>query len=115
MIFTLDCPDIKEPAIFTNWFFRSNMEEFERDLRADFSIPAFVAFKSRCIINSMKQVYVVTRPENFDIIRQSGQIPAATLEEAWTMAQEELKREGKDDYTVTVMGHASATFPVLQK
>ncbi|AXL21818.1 nickel-dependent lactate racemase [Megasphaera stantonii] len=115
MIFTLDCPDIKEPAIFTNWFFRSNMEEFERDLRADFSIPAFVAFKSRCIINSMKQVYVVTRPENFDIIRQSGQIPAATLEEAWAMAQEELKREGKDDYMVTVMGHASATFPVLQK
>lgn len=115
MIFTLDCPDIKEPAIFTNWFFRDNMEEFEKDLRADFSIPAFVAFKSRCIMNSMKRVYIVTRPENFDIIRQSGQVPAATLEEAWAMAQEELKQEGKDNYTITIMGHASATFPVLKK
>lgn len=115
MIFTLDCPDIKEPAIFTDWFFRSDMTTFETDLRANFSIPAFVAFKSRCIIQSMKQVYIVTRPENFDIIRQSGQIPAATLEEAWAMARKELAAEGKEDYTVTVMGHAAATFPVLQK
>ena len=114
MIFTLDCPDIKEPAIFTDWFFRSDLNAFEKDLRADFSIPAFVAFKSRCIIRSMKKVYIVTRPENFDIIRHSGQIPAATLEEAWKMAQDELKNEGKESYTVTVMGHASATFPVLQ-
>ena len=43
MILTLDCPDIKEPAVFTDWFFRSDMTAFERDLRADFSIPAFVA------------------------------------------------------------------------
>ncbi len=114
MIFTLDCPDIKEPAIFTNWFFRSDMDAFEKDLRADFSIPAFVAFKTHCIINSMKQVYIVTRPENFDIIRQSGQIPAATLEEAWQMAQAELAKDGKSDYKVTIMGHAAATFPVLK-
>lgn len=114
MIFTLDCPDIKEPAIFTDWFFRSDMQAFETDLRADFSIPAFVAFKTHCIINSMKHVYVVTRPENFDIIRQSGQIPAATLEEAWNMAKAELERDGKGDYKVTIMGHAAATFPVVE-
>lgn len=108
MILTLDCPDIKEPAIFTDWFFRSDMEAFERDLRADFSIPAFVAFKSHCIFRSMKAVYVVTRPENFDIIRHSGLIPAATLEEAWEKAQADLP----EDYKVTIMGHASATFPV---
>lgn len=109
MILTLDCPDIKEPAVFTDWFFRSDMAAFERDLRADFSIPAFVAFKSHCIFRSMQAVYVVTRPENFDIIRQSGLIPAASLEEAWEKAQENLP----EDYTVTVMGHAAATFPVL--
>ena len=111
MIFALDCPDIKEPAIFTNWFFRSDLDSFERDLRADFSIPAFVAFKTRCIIASMEACYVVTRPENFDIIRQTGQIPAATLEEAWKMAEERLQKKGCGDYKVTLMGHASATFP----
>ena len=109
MILTLDCPDIKEPTVFTDWFFRSDMTAFERDLRADFSIPAFVAFKSHCIFRSMQAVYVVTRPENFDIIRQSGLIPAASLEAAWEKAQANLPQ----DYTVTVMGHAAATFPVL--
>lgn len=109
MILTLDCPDIKEPAVFTDWFFRSEMNAFERDLRADFSIPAFVAFKSHCIFRSMRAVYVVTRPENFDIIRRSGLIPAATLEEAWQAAQASLPK----DYTVTIMGHAAATFPVM--
>ena len=57
----------------------------------------------------MKAVYVVTRPDNFDIIRQSGLIPAASLEEAWEKAQADLPK----DYTVTVMSHAAATFPVL--
>lgn len=108
MILTLDCPDIKEPAIFTDWFFRSDMDAFEKDLRADFSIPAFVAFKSHCIFRSLKEAYVVTRPENFDIIRHSGLIPAATLEEAWEKAQKNLP----ENYKVTIMGHAAATFPV---
>ena len=73
-----------------------------------FSIPAFVAFKSHCIFRSLKEAYVVTRPENFDIIRHSGLIPAATLEEAWEKAQKNLP----ENYKVTIMGHAAATFPV---
>ena len=44
MILTLECPDIKEPAIFTDWFSKSDVLQFEKDVRADFSIPAFVAF-----------------------------------------------------------------------
>jgi phosphopantothenoylcysteine synthetase/decarboxylase len=63
----------------------------------------------------MRKVYIVTRPENFDIIRQSGQVPAATLEEAWRMAQAELAAEGKLDYKITIMSHASATFPKVTR
>jgi hypothetical protein len=62
----------------------------------------------------MKRVYVVTRPENFAIIRQSGQIPAASLAEAWQMAQAELA-ELDHPYTYTIMSHASGTLPVLQQ
>ena len=114
MIFTLDCPDIQEPAIFTDWFFRSDLDQCEADLRDYFLMPGFVAFKGRCIIRSMKRVYVVTRPENFAIIRQSGQIPAASLAEAWQMAQAELA-ELDHPYTYTIMSHASGTLPVLQQ
>ena len=114
MIFTLDCPDIQEPAIFTDWFFRNDLDQCEADLRDHFLMPGFVAFKGRCIIRSMKRVYVVTRPENFAIIRQSGQIPAASLAEAWQMAQAELA-ELDHPYTYTIMSHASGTLPVLQQ
>lgn len=113
MILTLECPDIKEPAIFTDWFSKSDVLKFEKDVRADFSIPAFVAFKTRCIVNSLT-TYLVTKPENFEFVRQTGQIPVASLEEAWLLAQQELAKQGKDDYKITIMGHASATMPVLE-
>ena len=113
MILTLACPDIKEPAIFTDWFSKSDVLQFEKDVRADFSIPAFVAFKTRCIVNSLT-TYLVTKPENFEFVRQTGQIPVASLEEAWLLTQQELAKQGKDDYKITIMGHASATMPVLE-
>ena len=113
MILTLECPDIKEPAIFTDWFSKSDVLQFEKDVRADFSIPAFVAFKTRCIVNSLT-TYLVTKPENFEFVRQTGQIPVASLEEAWLLTQQELAKQGKDDYKITIMGHASAIMPVLE-
>ena len=114
MILTLECPDIKEPAVFTDWFFRNDMLQWEKDLRKEFNMAGFVAFKGRMIISSLRRVYVVTREENFDFIKKSGQVPAKSLEEAWALVQKELEREGKDDYTITVIGHASATFPVVE-
>lgn len=114
LILTLDCPDIKEPAIFTDWFSKSDILSFEKEVRADFSIPAFVAFKTRCIVNSL-HTYLVTRPENFEFVRATGQIPVASLEEAWNMVQADLAEKNKKDYTITVMGHASATLPILDK
>ena len=55
----------------------------------------------------------MTRKENFDVIRRSGQIPAASLEEAWQMARTVLEEEGCRDYGITIMSHAAATLPVL--
>ena len=114
LICTLECPDIKEPAIFTDWFSKSDILQFEKDVRADFSIPAFVAFKTRCIVNSL-HTYLVTKPENFDFVRATGQTPVATLEEAWQLVQQDLAKNNKQDYTITIMGHASATLPILDK
>ncbi|MEG1345893.1 MAG: hypothetical protein RSC78_04105, partial [Acidaminococcaceae bacterium] len=114
LIMNLECPDIKEPAIFSEWFAKSDILQFEKEVRADFSIPAFVAFKSRCIVNACT-TYMVTLPENFDFVRKTGQIPVATLAEAWDLAQKQLAQEGKTDYTITLMSHASSTLPVLTK
>ena len=87
------------------------MLQFEK-MYGQIFYTCFVAFKTRCIVNSLT-TYLVTKPENFEFVRQTGQIPVASLEEAWLLAQQELAKQGKDDYKITIMGHASATMPVL--
>lgn len=113
-IIMLECPDIKEPAVFTDWMIKSNLQKTEQEVRDNFYMAAFVAYKSRCIIEA-HTVYLVTRKENFDFVRQTGQIPVETVAEAWKLAQEKLAAEGKKDYTITLMGHAPVTLPVLTK
>lgn len=113
-IIMLECPDIKEPAVFTDWLIKSNLRKTEQEVRDNFYMAAFVAYKSRCIIEA-HTVYLVTRKENFDFVRQTGQIPVETVAEAWKLAQEKMAAEGKKDYTITLMGHAPVTLPVLTK
>ena len=113
-IIMLECPDIKEPAVFTDWLIKSDLQKTEQEVRDNFYMAAFVAYKSRCIIEA-HTVYLVTLKENFDFVRQTGQIPVETVAEAWQMAREKLAAEGKKDYTITLMGHAPVTLPVLTK
>lgn len=113
-IIMLECPDIKEPAVFTDWLIKSNLRKTEQEVRDNFYMAAFVAYKSRCIIEA-HTVYLVTRKENFDFVRQTGQIPVETVAEAWKLAQEKLAAKGKKDYTITLLGHAPVTLPVLTK
>ena len=114
MIYVMECPDIKEPPIFSNYMVLDNLEEFEKDLRANFTVPGFVAFKTKNIIKDAK-AFMVTKPENFEFVAKTGHTPCASLEEAWALAQEELAKRGKKDYTITIMGHGSATLPLLKK
>ena len=111
-IIMLECPDIKEPAVFTDWLIKSDLQKTEQEVRDNFYMAAFVAYKSRCIIEA-HTVYLVTRKENFDFVRRTGQIPVETVAEAWKLAQEKLAAEGRSDYTITLMGHAPVTLPVL--
>ena len=111
-IIMLECPDIKEPAVFTDWLIKSDLQKTEQEVRDNFYMAAFVAYKSRCIIEA-HTVYLVTRRENFEFVRQTGQTPVETVAEAWKLAQEKLAAAGKTDYTITLMGHAPVTLPVL--
>lgn len=115
LIAVMECPDIKEPPIFSNWVsMKGSLLDMEKAVRADFSIPAFVAFKTRSIVGKCSAAYLVTKPENFDFVRKTGQVPVATVQEAWDLAQKKLAEQGKTDYKIIVMGHASATLPVLK-
>ena len=47
------------------------------------------------------------------LLRKTGQIPVATLAEAWELAQQKLAEQGKADYKITIMSHAPSTLPIL--
>ena len=54
-------------------------------------------------------------PYYFNDIRRTGQIPVETVQEAWDLAQQKLKEQGKDkDYTINIMPHATKIMPILQ-
>lgn len=109
IICCLECPDIYEPAEFSDWFKHPSLLEHELALRAGFTVPGYVAFKCANIAHE-NTLIIVTKPDNADFVRKAGMIPAATAEEAMAIAREKL---GRNDYKVIVMGHAANTVPLL--
>lgn len=115
IITMIEAEDIMEPAAYLGSFKYKNLVDMEKGLRDCFTIPFFVAFEN---LNTAltHTVYIVTRPENFDILREkTHQIPVATVEEAWQLAQKQLAEEGKTDYTINIIPHGSAVVPYLKK
>ena len=46
---------------------------------------------------------------------KTHQIPVATVEEAWQLAQKQLEGEGKTDYAINIIPHGSAVVPYLKE
>lgn len=86
----------------------------EKGLRDCFTIPFFVAFEN---LNTAltHTVYIVTRPENFEILREkTHQIPVATVEEAWQLAQKQLAPKARPT-TPSISFHTAApSSPILK-
>jgi nickel-dependent lactate racemase len=113
MILAMACEDMYEPASFADWFFRDDLSQVLTEVKQHFTIPAFSAYKTRCIIRQLKAVIIVTEPQYFHVIRKSGQIPALSMDEAWGIARGLLTEDGKEaSYTVTVMPYAASTLPL---
>ncbi|MGI6263017.1 MAG: nickel-dependent lactate racemase [Succiniclasticum sp.] len=111
MIAVLRCQDMKEPPEFFDSFRYKDMLQMEKDVRANFTVPFYVAFYMCCLARSFT-IILVTEPENFAAARQTGAIPAATLEEAWKLAQQQLAAAGKTEYTINIMPYGGDTLPV---
>ena len=86
-----------------------DIQEFENAVRADFSIPAFIAFK----LTDTAQKYnciAVTKPENFEVFKRVGMKTVTNLDEAYALAQESLPK----DFTVTLMPQGANTLPIIK-
>ena len=114
IIAIVEAREIGDPPEFMASFAYETEADMERDLRKRFTIPFFAAFNLFCMAHKYT-IYMVTKKENFDAVRRTGQIPAETVEDAWRMAREKLAAEGKTDITVNIMPHGGAVIPVLKQ
>ena len=114
IITIMEARDIMDPPEYINSFVYDTEADMEQALRKEFSIPFFVAFMLYCMSHKYT-MYLVTKKENFDIVKKTNQIPVETIEEAWELAQKQLAAEGKTDYTINVMPHCASVLPVLEK
>lgn len=114
IIAIMEAKDIMEPPEYMGSFRFETEAEMEKALRENFTIPFFVAFNLFCMSHKYT-IYLVTRPENFEEVKKTNQIPCATVQEAWDLAKAQLEREGKTDYKINVMPHCAAIVPELIK
>ena len=112
LIAVLRCQDMTEPPAFFDSFKYTDLKQMELDVRADFTVPFYVAFYMCCLARHFT-IILVTEPENFANAKKTGAIPAATLEEAWKIAECKLKEQGKENYIINIMPYGGDTLPVL--
>lgn len=106
-----ECPDIMEPEEFTQWFNYESTYEMERALRANFTIPGWVAFKE--VECSDKGPFILlTKPENAEFAKKAKLIPVASIEDALKIAYEKC---GTPNPKITVMPQGANTFPIVKK
>ena len=97
---------------FGNTIAESDNPKLDSQQTVKFTIPFFIAYRLFLLCQN-STVYIVTRKENFDTVKKTGQIPVETLEEAWSLAQKQLAERGLKDYTVNIMQHAANTVPMI--
>jgi hypothetical protein len=106
-----ECPDIREPLEYFRWFDYPTIAEHDRALRVDYTIAGWCALITREYCRQSPTI-MLTRPENFELARRAGLIPAATIDEALKMAYAIC---GKRDPSITVMPNGANTLPYLAR
>lgn len=114
IIAIVEAADILDPPEFMESFRFDSEADMERALRQDFSIPFFAAFNLLCRAHRYT-IYMVTKRENFDHVRKTGQIPVETCEEAWTLARQTLAARGIPRPTVNILPHGGSVIPQLHQ
>jgi nickel-dependent lactate racemase len=112
-IISLECREMALTKEFNDFFHFDTILDMEKAVREDPSIPHIVAL-SIFDVAKKNTCYLVTKPENFALIRKTSLIPVTTVAEAWSLAQKELEKQGKKDYTINLMPQAATTVPMIK-
>jgi nickel-dependent lactate racemase len=105
-----ECPDILEPREFSQWLEYPTTLELEKALRANFTIAGWVALKEQeC--NDKGPFILVTKKENYELLKQTKFTVVATIEDAIKIAREKC---GSKSPKFTIMPQGANTFPLLK-
>jgi nickel-dependent lactate racemase len=110
VILMAECPDIKEPREFFDWFDHPSFLEMEKAVRANFLISGWVAVR-QLEYGKQGTIIMVTRKENIELARKAGVQGVATMAEALEMAYAAC---GSSAPRITVMPQGANTFPILE-
>jgi len=105
-----ECPDIREPKEFFDWFEHTDRLEMEKALRANYALAGWLAFHQH-EYRDKGLIVLVTRKENFEYAEKARLHPVATIEEALRVAHAHC-RAAKP--TITVMPQGANTLPLLR-
>jgi len=109
-IILAECPDIKDPGEFFDWFNYPTPFEMEKAVRENFLISGWVAVR-QLEYASLGHIILVTQEKNIEIAGNAGVQGVATMEEALEIA---YKKCGSNSPKITVMPQGANTFPILK-
>jgi nickel-dependent lactate racemase len=104
-----ECPDIREPMEYFEWFDHPTIAAHDRALRANYTIAGWCALITREYCRESPTI-MLTRPENAELARKAGLIPAATIDEALKTA---IDMCGRKSPTITLMPQGANTLPLM--
>ena len=104
-----ECPDIREPLDYFRWFDHPTIEAHDRALRANYTIAGWCALITREYCRQSPTI-LLTRPDNAELARRAGLIPARSIDEALTKAYELC---GRRNPSITVMPNGANTLPYM--
>ncbi len=108
-IILADCPDIKEPSEFFDWFSYHTAFDMEKAVRENFLISGWVAVR-QLEYASLGNIILVTREKNIKLAQTAGVQGVATMKEALAIA---YKKCGSNFPKITIMPQGANTFPIL--
>lgn len=108
-IILAECPDIREPKEFFDWFDHTDRLEMEKALRANYALAGWLAFH-QFEYRDKGLIILVTREENFRHAEKAQLYPAASIEEALRVAHSHC-RAAKPGINVLPQGANTLPLP----
>jgi len=109
-IILADCPDIKEPGEFFDWFSYPSAFDMEKAVRENFLISGWVAVRQLEYANR-GHIILVTQEKNIKLAENAGVQGVTSMEEALAIAYEKCDQNRPK---ITIMPQGANTFPILE-